>query len=66
MIEAHEWDMRTHEGVRRWRELKARSLPAIAINGELVFQAMIPLREELIEEILKRRTDPAKVTDHED
>jgi hypothetical protein len=44
MIEAHEWDMRTHEGVRRWRELKARSLPAIAINGELVFQAMIPLR----------------------
>lgn len=41
------WDSRTRAGVMRCRELKARSLPAIALNGELVFQALIPGQEEL-------------------
>ena len=54
LIDVHEWDMRTHEGVARLRELKARSLPAIAMGGELVFQAVIPGQEDLIREIRTR------------
>lgn len=47
-IEYREWSMRTQEGVDRFMELKARSLPAVAIEGRLVFQAEIPAQEELI------------------
>jgi len=54
IIEIREWDIRTHEGVSRFKEIKCRSLPSIAINGELVFQALIPAQEELISEILAR------------
>jgi hypothetical protein len=51
MIELHEWDLRTREGVQRFKELRAKSLPSIALNGELVFVALIPPQEELIEAI---------------
>ncbi len=53
-IEVREWDMRTREGIRRFNELGARSLPSIAINGELVFEAIIPGQEDLVREILRR------------
>lgn len=56
MMEVHEWDLRTLEGVARFRELKAKSLPSIALNGEVVFSAIIPGQEVLMEEI-KRRFD---------
>ena len=51
LIEVHEWDMRTREGVDRFRELKAKSLPSVALDGDLVYEAIIPGQEELIEEI---------------
>jgi len=54
IIEVYEWDMRTREGVKRFRELKAKSLPSVALDGDLVYEAIIPGQEELIEE-LKRR-----------
>ena len=54
IIEVHEWDMRTREGVERFRELKARSLPTVALDGELVYESIIPMQEELIAEIEKR------------
>ncbi len=54
MIETSEWDMRTRKGVARFMELKARSLPSIAIDGSLVYEAIIPGQEELIEEIKNR------------
>jgi hypothetical protein len=54
IIEVHEWDMRTREGVQRFRELKAKSLPSVALDGELVYESLIPMQEELIEEILRR------------
>ncbi len=57
-VEVREWDMRTREGIRRFNELGARSLPSIAIDGELVFEAIIPGQEELAAEILKRLDDP--------
>jgi hypothetical protein len=54
MIEVQEWDMRTLEGVARFKELKAKSLPSIALDGDLVYESIIPMQEELIAEIDKR------------
>ena len=54
MIDVHEWDMRTREGVQRFRELKAKSLPSVALDGDLVYEALIPMQEELIAEIRRR------------
>jgi len=46
--------MRTRDGVRRFRELKAKSLPSIALDDELVYESLIPMQEELIAEIQRR------------
>ncbi|MGB5423644.1 MAG: hypothetical protein WBN03_15880 [Desulfobacterales bacterium] len=54
IIEVHEWDMRTREGVQRFKELKAKSLPSVALDGELVYEALIPMQEELIAELRLR------------
>ena len=54
IIEVHEWDMRTREGVQRFRELKAKSLPSVALDGDLVYESLIPMQEELIAEIRRR------------
>jgi len=54
IIEAREWDMRTREGIKRFNDLKARSLPTIALDNELVYEAIIPPQEELIEQIKLR------------
>jgi len=54
IIEVHEWDMRTREGVQRFRELKAKSLPSVALDGDLVYESLIPMQAELIDEILRR------------
>jgi hypothetical protein len=57
IIEVHEWDMRTREGVQRFRELKARSLPSVALDGDLVYESLIPMQQELIDEILRRHKE---------
>ncbi len=54
IIEVHEWDLRTREGIQRFKHLKAKSLPSIALNEELVFEAIIPPQEELIQAIRER------------
>ena len=54
IIEVHEWDMRTREGVQRFRELKAKSLPSVALDGELVYESLIPMQEEMVDEIRRR------------
>lgn len=50
-IEYREWSLRTREGVARFKELNARSLPAVAINGKLTFECNIPPTEELVDAI---------------
>jgi hypothetical protein len=60
IIEVQEWDMRTREGVERFRELKAKSLPTVALDGELVYESIIPMQEELIAEIEKRHKEKNK------
>lgn len=54
LIEIREWDMRTRKGVERFRELKARSLPSVALDGTLMYESLIPGQEELIAEIERR------------
>ncbi len=54
LLKIREWDMRTLEGNRRFLELKAKSLPSIALDGELVYEALIPGQEELTDEIRRR------------
>ena len=54
VIDVREWDMRTREGVERFRQLKAKSLPSVALDGELVYESIIPMQEELIAEIERR------------
>ena len=54
LVDVYEWDMRTREGVQRFRELKAKSLPSIALDGDLVYESLIPMQEELCDEINRR------------
>lgn len=54
LMEVREWDMRTREGVARFRELKAKSLPSIALDEQLVYESLIPGQEELAEEVRRR------------
>ena len=57
LIDHREWDMRTREGVARFQALRAKSLPSIAIDGELVYESLIPAQEELIAEIRRRHKE---------
>jgi len=54
MMDVREWDMRTREGIQRFRELRAKSLPSVALDNELVYEAIIPGQEELSAEIRRR------------
>lgn len=54
MITVSKWDMRTLEGVKRFKEIRAKSLPSIALDDEIVYSSIIPGQEVLQEEILKR------------
>ena len=57
LIDVREWDMRTREGVQRFRELKAKSLPSVALDEELVYESLIPMQEELMAEIRRRHLE---------
>ena len=53
-IDVREWDMRTLEGNQRFFELKGKCLPTIAIEGDLMYESLIPGQEELAAEITRR------------
>jgi len=53
-IDYHEWSLRNREGIEMFRKFKARSLPSIAINGELCFESLIPTEENLIQAIAQK------------
>ena len=54
VIEYREWSIKTKEGVGKFTELKGKVLPTICIEGDLVFESLIPQYEELIDEMVKR------------
>lgn len=57
LVDVKEWDMRTREGVKRFQELKAKSLPSVALDDDLMYESLIPPQEDLIEEIQRRYTE---------
>ncbi len=61
IVDVYEWDMRTLEGIQRFRELKAKSLPSIALDGDLVYESLIPMQEELCGAILRRYQEKNRV-----
>ena len=61
IVDVYEWDMRTREGIQRFRELKAKSLPSIALDGDLVYESLIPMQEELCDEIYRRYQEKNRV-----
>ena len=57
-IEVSLWNVKELQGIKRKKELGARAVPSIAINGEVVFQSGIPQHEELMEAICERLNAP--------
>lgn len=57
MIDYHEWSLRDREGIAMFRKFNARSLPSIAINGDLRFESLIPTSEELIQAIREKKEE---------
>ena len=53
-VEILRWDLRTPEGIKRNSELGITSFPTIAINGEVLFESIIPAETELIDAIRSR------------
>ncbi|HEB69392.1 MAG TPA: hypothetical protein ENI88_07205 [Desulfobulbus sp.] len=54
MIEYTEWSIKNKEGIGKFMELKGKVLPTICIEGDCVFESIIPQYEELIDEMAKR------------
>lgn len=61
MIDYKEWSIKTKEGIGKFTELKGKVLPSICIEGDLVFESLIPQYEELIDEMAKRA--PASIVE---
>jgi hypothetical protein len=59
MIEYAEWSIKQKAGIGKFLELKGKVLPTICIEGDLVFESIIPQYEELIDEMAKRAPTPA-------
>jgi hypothetical protein len=54
-----EWSIKNKDGVAKFMELQGKVLPTICIEGDLVFQSIIPQYEELIDEMAKRAPNDA-------
>lgn len=54
IMELHVWNIKQLDGINRKNELGAKSIPSIAIAGEVVFASTIPPEEELIAAIQRR------------
>lgn len=57
MIEYKEWSIKNKSGIGKFLELSGKVLPTICIEGDLVFESIIPQYEELIDELAKRAPD---------
>jgi len=54
VVEICRHDLRTPEGVRRNKELGIKAFPTMAINGEVLFENVIPSEPELLDAIRSR------------
>ncbi|MGC8659801.1 MAG: hypothetical protein ACP5U1_12060 [Desulfomonilaceae bacterium] len=54
VIQYKEWSIKNKEGIAKFIEMKGRVLPTIAIQGDLLFESIIPQYEELIDAMADR------------
>ncbi len=54
VIRYREWSIKNQVGVDKFVEMKGRVLPTIVIQGDLLFESMIPQYEELIDAMAER------------
>jgi hypothetical protein len=54
VIEYKEWSIKNKEGIGKFIEMKGKVLPTIAIQGDLLFESIIPQYEELIDAMAER------------
>lgn len=54
IIEVRVWNVKELPGIERKAALGARGIPSIAVGLEMVFESVIPTREDLIAAILER------------
>ena len=69
VIRYREWSIKNQVGVDKFVEMKGRVLPTIAIQGDLIFESMIPQYEELIDAMAERASTEelgAKIRDLRD
>lgn len=57
-IEYKEWSIKNKEGVGKFIEMQGKVLPTIAIQGDLLFESIIPQYEELIDAMAERAPNP--------
>jgi len=62
IIEYKEWSIKNKEGIGKFIEMKGRVLPTIAIQGDLLFESIIPQYEELIDAMAERAPSPEMAT----
>lgn len=60
-IEFKEWNIKGPDGINKFLELNGRVLPTIVINGDLVFESIIPTFEEILDELSARAPEALKV-----
>ena len=58
VIEYKEWSIKNKEGIGKFIEMKGKVLPTIAIQGDLLFESIIPQYEELIDAMAERAPNP--------
>lgn len=57
MIEYREWSIKNKDALAKFMELKGKVLPTICIEGDRVFESIIPQYEELIDSLAERAPD---------
>ncbi len=57
-IEYKEWSIKNKEGIGKFIEMQGKVLPTIAIQGDLLFESIIPQYEELIDAMAERAPNP--------
>jgi hypothetical protein len=62
IIEYKEWSIKNKEGIGKFLEMKGKVLPTIAIQGDLLFESIIPQYEELIDAMAERAPNEEMAT----
>lgn len=57
-IQYKEWSIKNKEGIAKFIEMQGKVLPTIAIQGDLLFESIIPQYEELIDAMAERAPNP--------